>query len=116
MCWSSMLHIANNAFGRTGSNLGMDEFYVILVHGSKMIYLAFKSLTYEQIFNQMTCRVTAVSTVKKKLNAKLAVPSLDIRISLANYNSALDEGHLCSKTLWVSRIADSRPNYSQNAH
>ena len=111
-----MLHIANNAFGRTGSNLGMDEFYVILVHGSKMLYLAFKRLTYEQILNQMACRVTVVSTVKKKLNAKLAIPSLDIRISLANYNSALDEGHLCSKTLWVSRIADSRPNYGRNAH
>ena len=49
------------------------NFYVILVHGSKMLYLAFKSLTYEQVFNQMTCRVTAISTVKKKLNAKLAV-------------------------------------------
>ena len=53
-----------------------------------MLYLAFKSLTYEQILNQITCWVTAVSTVKKKLNAKLAVPTLDIRISLANYNSA----------------------------
>ena len=88
MCWPSMLHKANNAYGLTGSNLGMDEFYFILVHGSKMLYLAFKSLTYEQILNQMTSRVTAVSTVKKKLNAKLAVPSLDVRISLANYNSA----------------------------
>ena len=86
MCWPSVLHKANNAYGRTGSNLGMDEFYFILVHGSKMLYLAFKSFTYEQILNhwQMTCRVTAVSTVKKKLNAKLAVPSLDVRISLAN--------------------------------
>ena len=88
MCWPSMLHKANNAYGRTGSNLGMDEFYLILILGSKMLYLAFKSLTYEQILNQMTSRVTAVSTVKKKLNAKLAVPSLDVRISLANYNSA----------------------------
>ena len=44
-----------------GSNLGVDEFYFILVHGSKMLYLAFKSLTYEQILNQMTCRMTAVS-------------------------------------------------------
>ena len=56
MCWPSVLHKANNAYGRTGSNLGMDEFYFILVHGSKMLYLAFKSLTYEQILNQMTCR------------------------------------------------------------
>ena len=48
------------------SKLGMDEFYYILVYGSKTAYFEFKMLIYEHISAKKPCRV-GISTSLSKL-------------------------------------------------